>query len=93
MTLTEAAAWGTPAVATDIAGHRDAVDHGVSGLLAQSDADFVTHLDTVLSDPVLRAQLSAGAIDHANRFTWAATARGALQCLVDDAHRKGHGRP
>lgn len=93
MTLTEAAACGTPAVATDIAGHRDAVDHGVSGLLAQSDADFVTHLDTVLSDPVLRAQLSAGAIDHANRFTWAATARGALQCLVDDAHRKGHGRP
>src|SRR5690606_37423452 len=30
MTLTEAAACGTPAVATDIAGHRDAVEHGVS---------------------------------------------------------------
>ena len=27
MTLTQAAATGTPAVATDIPGHRDAVDH------------------------------------------------------------------
>ncbi len=33
MTLTEAAACGTPAVATDIAGHRDAVVDGESGLL------------------------------------------------------------
>ncbi len=34
MTLTEAAACGTPAVASDIAGHRDAVVDGVSGLLS-----------------------------------------------------------
>ena len=33
MTLTEAAACGTPAVATDIAGHHDAVVDGESGLL------------------------------------------------------------
>ncbi len=34
MTLTEAAACATPSVATDIAGHRDAVVDGRSGLLA-----------------------------------------------------------
>ena len=38
MTLTEAAACGTPAVASDIAGHRDAVVDGQSGLLA-ADVD------------------------------------------------------
>ena len=34
MTITEAAACGTPAVVTDIAGHRDAVVDGVTGVLA-----------------------------------------------------------
>ena len=38
MTLTEAAACGTPAVATRIAGHADAVRDGRSGLLADDDA-------------------------------------------------------
>ena len=33
MTITEAAACGTPAVVTDIGGHRDAVVDGVTGLL------------------------------------------------------------
>src|SRR5207302_5236678 len=33
MTITEAAACGTPAVATDIAGHRDAIVDGTTGLL------------------------------------------------------------
>ena len=39
MTLTEAAACGTPAVATRIAGHVDAVADGASGLLADDDAE------------------------------------------------------
>ena len=34
MTVTEAAACGTPAVVTDIAGHRDAVQSGVTGVLS-----------------------------------------------------------
>ena len=38
MTLTEAAACGTPAVATRIAGHEDAVIDGESGLLVSSVA-------------------------------------------------------
>ncbi len=87
MSLTEAAACGTPAVATDIAGHRDSVADGVSGLLAASDEDFINNLDRLLSDASLRSELSEGALRHAARFTWAATARGALECLVEDARR------
>ena len=43
MTLTEAAACGTPAVATDIAGHDDAVLDGESGLLV----DDLGHADAL----------------------------------------------
>jgi len=40
MTLTEAAACGTPAVATAIAGHADAVLDGESGLLVEDPAEL-----------------------------------------------------
>ena len=40
MTLTEAAACGTPAVATRINGHTDAVVDGRSGLLADGSRDL-----------------------------------------------------
>ena len=44
MTLTEAAACGTPAVASDIDGHRDAIQHGTSGLLAADSAGIAAAL-------------------------------------------------
>jgi glycosyltransferase involved in cell wall biosynthesis len=92
MTLTEAAACGTPAIATDIAGHRDAVADGISGLLVRDDAQLAHHLLEIVRDDELRHRLSRGALDHARRFTWAATARGAMQALVDDAARRRRGR-
>ena len=87
MTITEAAACGTPAVVTDIAGHRDAVVPGETGLLASTDAEFVAAVDSVLTDAQLRRRLSAGALAHAERFTWAATARGTLEVLAREARR------
>ena len=90
MTLTEAAACGTPAIATSIAGHRDAVADGQSGLLVDDDHELAQRLLEVLSEPVLRDRLSVGALAHAARYTWAATAHGAMQALVDDAKRHRH---
>jgi len=92
MTITEAGASGTPAVATRIAGHTDAIVHEHSGLLVDGRDDFVLALDRVLRDTELRARLSRGAIEHASRFTWAATARGTLEVLAADAVRR-RGRP
>jgi glycosyltransferase involved in cell wall biosynthesis len=92
MTITEAGASGTPAVATRIAGHIDAIAHEHSGLLVDRREDFVLALDRVLSDAELRERLSGGAVEHASRFTWAATARGTLKVLVADAGRR-RGRP
>jgi glycosyltransferase involved in cell wall biosynthesis len=88
MTLTEAAACGTPAVVTRIAGHEDAVAEGTSGLLADSRDELTAALDRVLSDPDLRARLTAGAVHHAEQFTWAATARGTLEVLAAEAIRR-----
>lgn len=82
MTLTEAAACGTPAVATDIAGHRDAVLDGTTGLLVARDEDLGGAIAAVLGDPELRARLGAGARRHAARFRWDRTAR-ALFALLD----------
>ncbi|MGH2685281.1 MAG: glycosyltransferase family 4 protein [Actinomycetota bacterium] len=87
MTLTEAAACATPAVATRIAGHLDAVADGRSGLLATDERDLATQLDRVLRDDELRESLAAGAVAHAARFTWEATARGTLEALAAEAKR------
>jgi glycosyltransferase involved in cell wall biosynthesis len=84
MTLTEAAASGTPAVATAIAGHTDAVLHGESGLLVDHPADLADALERVLRDEVLRNRLSRGAVARARWFTWGATARRSLEALAEE---------
>jgi glycosyltransferase involved in cell wall biosynthesis len=84
MTLTEAAACGTPAVATAIAGHNDAVLDGESGLLVDG-ADLSAALTRVLTDDALRHKLSRGALARARWFTWAATARRSLEALAEEA--------
>ncbi len=82
MTITEAAACGTPTVASDIAGHRDAVIHGRSGFLAGDVEELAAYMDAILSDGDLRAKLVDGALRHASRFSWEATARGTFEVLA-----------
>ena len=92
MTLTEAAACGTPAVATRINGHTDSVDDGVSGLLADSSRDLREKLEAVLTDDDLRLRLSEGARKWASTFTWDATAVGVLTPLAREATRRNQRR-
>ena len=87
MTLTEAAACGTPAVATAIAGHADAVLNGESGILVDDVGQLSGALRRVLGDDVLRSRLSKGALTRARWFTWDATARRALEALAEEATR------
>jgi glycosyltransferase involved in cell wall biosynthesis len=88
MIVTEAAACGTPSVVTRVPGFVDAVVEGRTGLLADTGVDLTAGLDAVLSDPELRARLSAGALEHASRYTWEATARGTLEVLAQAAIRR-----
>lgn len=89
MTLTEAAACGTPAVATDIAGHADAVAHDRSGLLAGSDEDLAGALVAVLTDESLRSRLATGALERAAELTWQQAAVANFEILARDAIARG----
>lgn len=95
MTLTEAAACGTPAVATRIAGHSDAVVDGVSGVLAGVDGDVEANLAEalvdVLGDPRRLAQLRQGALARAAALTWGQTATQVMRILATEVSRR-HGR-
>jgi glycosyltransferase involved in cell wall biosynthesis len=88
MTVTEAAACGTPAVVTRIAGHADAVLDGHTGLLVDDPSQLGPAIERVLTDPALRASLSARALAHASGFKWEATARGTLEVLANEALRR-----
>ncbi len=88
MTMTEAAACGTPAIATRICGHQDSVDDGKSGLLSDSSAEMVGHIRALIEDADLRDRLSEGARKHAANYTWDACAYGTFAPLAADAIRR-----
>ncbi|HLN42517.1 MAG TPA: glycosyltransferase family 4 protein [Acidimicrobiales bacterium] len=97
MTISEAGACATPAVVSRIAGHVDAVEDQVSGLVADLDtgddgrgdrrpwSGFAEALRAVLTDRVLRARLGHGARARADELSWDTTASGTLDALVDEA--------
>jgi glycosyltransferase involved in cell wall biosynthesis len=87
MTLTEAAACGTPAVATRIAGHEDAVIDGESGFLVSTVPELVEATESILANPMLRRRLSQGALRRAEPMTWERTAEVALQTLAAQVSR------
>lgn len=80
LSLTEGAACGTPAVATDISGHRCSVVDGSTGILADEGA-LGAALARVLGDAALRRRLGEEALARAGTLTWDASARGVLRVL------------
>lgn len=83
LTLTEAAACGTPAVATDIPGHRCSVVDGVTGVLAPPER-LGTALADVLGNQERRERLADAALARARTLTWSASAAGLLSVLADE---------
>ena len=88
MTITEAAACGTPAVATRIAGHIDAIVPGRTGLLVDDPVEMGAAIERVLADESLRTSMAQAALARATQFTWGATARGTLEVLANEATRR-----
>lgn len=88
LTLTEAAACGTPVVASRIPGHVDAVEEGLSGLLADDTEELALGLVEVLRDAELRGRLSRGALEHARAFRWEESAAVLLRVLCGEADRR-----
>jgi glycosyltransferase involved in cell wall biosynthesis len=88
LTLTEAAACGTPVVASRIPGHVDAVAEGRSGLLAEGVEGLADALVRLLLDDELRAKMSVASLEHAESFRWEASTSALLHALADDADRR-----
>jgi phosphatidylinositol alpha-mannosyltransferase len=85
MVLTEAFAEGTPVVASDIAGYRDVVRHGIDGLLVPAgDATALASQlrDLALDRPYLRT-LGAAAARHAERYAWPRVAAQVVEAYED----------
>jgi len=88
LSMTEGAGCATPAVATNIRGHRSSVVDGVTGLLVEPAALGAT-IARVLTDHAWRQQLGAAAERRARSLTWDASALGIARCFLDvvRAHR------
>lgn len=80
LSLTEAARCATPAVASDIRGHRSSVVDGVTGILA-APADLGAAMVRVLTDHDLRNRLATAAAERATSMTWDASALGIMRVL------------
>ena len=82
MTLTEAAACGTPAVATRIPGHTDAVVDNQTGFLVDRDDDLAPAIVRLLTDHDLRRRQAAAALSRSAQFSWDRTAFDTLAVLA-----------
>ncbi|ABL88651.1 glycosyl transferase, group 1 [Pyrobaculum islandicum DSM 4184] len=83
LTITEAAACGTPAVAYDVPGLRDSVIHGETGLLVRpGDVKALAQAITLLLiDSQVREKLGKNAYRVAQRYSWDASAKTMAQLL------------
>jgi len=85
ITNVEAAACGTPALASDSPGLRESVAHEESGLLVpHNDVEgWMLALRRIAEDAELRARLQAGAIGFAGGFGWDRTADETESLLLE----------
>ena len=87
LTISEAGACGTPAVVSDISGHRCSVVHGETGLLCEPGQLGPT-LASVLRDPDRLDRMGRAALARSATLTWDASALGILRVLERDVTRR-----
>lgn len=90
ITNLEAAACGTPTVASDSPGLRDSVVDGETGLLVRHGdvSALVAAIRRLVEDGELRERLGANASEFAQRFTWDGAATATERFLADVAQSR-----
>jgi glycosyltransferase involved in cell wall biosynthesis len=84
LVVTEAALHGTPALGFDVPGLRDSVQHGRTGLLARTEAEFASAWAALALDPARRAVMGEAARRRASRLSWS-TAVSHFSAVIDEA--------
>lgn len=81
----EAAACGTPVVASDVGGLRTLVQHGRTGFRTsgRDPSEFADAAGSILNSPLLADELSRNAASSARTYTWT-TMAGRLRRVYDD---------
>jgi len=81
----EAAACGTPVVASSVGGLRAIVDHGVSGYLVEERDPYAyaAHVEDVLRDPEHAAEMRVHAAARARQYTWSIAAARLRRLYAD----------
>ncbi|MER5963622.1 glycosyltransferase family 4 protein [Streptomyces sp. NPDC002057] len=90
LAVIEANAVGTPALAFDVPGLRDAIRPGVNGWLLDPDADLATGIASALdalSTPAARALAADRCRTWAAAFSWDASAERLARVVVEDLQR------
>jgi glycosyltransferase involved in cell wall biosynthesis len=84
LTVLEANACGTPVIASNVQGLRDAVKDNETGLLyTYGDVDdLASKILTLLADHQLRSRLAGNAIEWAKLFDWEIAAKLTVELLV-----------
>jgi glycosyltransferase involved in cell wall biosynthesis len=78
ISVIEANACATPAVAFAVPGLREAIVDGVSGLLVPEGGDLAAAIALVLGNASLRERLERGAVERARAFSWEISANEML---------------
>jgi D-inositol-3-phosphate glycosyltransferase len=81
----EAAACGTPVIASAVGGLRSVVEHGVSGYLVndRDPAEFASLVDDVLRNPSRAEAMRTQAVTRARQYTWSIAAARLRRLYAD----------
>jgi len=80
----EAAFNGKPCVIRAIGGHKETIEHGRTGYLAENSKEFHEYVDKLWNNPEKREKMGCDAFERANdRYTWERAAREYLEEFND----------
>lgn len=89
LTTIEAAACGTPAVASDVPGLRDSIKNPHSGILVRyaNYEGFAKSITKLIQDRKLRNEMEYGSVDWASNFSWEKSAKSFYELVFSEVEK------
>jgi len=89
LNVIEANALGTPCVAYDVAGLRDSIKNGETGLLVENGnvRSLAEAIIRILEDESLRKTISKNALEYSRNFDWSKTANEFMRIIKDTSQK------